>query len=191
MFMAAIEMMRLQLPFDPWAEDAATARAAAERRGDKVSSWFGPKGYRCIEYPEWKRRVDAGIAKAEAVSRRATVAKTVWSEIRDNNRNIGQRVLAELREENRHSDNQQLVELKEEVNNQESGEDVDEVDWIALDPWDNLKHETNIVVRLMPHTRGIGSLHIFVVYANYGSRPLGAFSPKSKSVPNIKYLGLT
>lgn len=154
MFMAAIELMRLQLPTDPWAEDAAAARSAAQSRGEKVSRWFGPRGYKNVEYAEWKRRVDASMDKAESVSRRVAAAKNVWSDIRDNNRSIGHRILQELQAENRDSDNQKLVELQDAVD-QEAGDIDDEVEWVAVEPWENLKHETSIVVRLMPHTRGV------------------------------------
>lgn len=74
-FLAGLELVRLQLPYDPWAEDAAKARRAAEARikrsigggtanNEKVSWWFGPKGYRAVDYKEWKRRVDESLLKS-------------------------------------------------------------------------------------------------------------------------------
>lgn len=74
-FLAGLELFRLQLPYDPWVEDAAKARRAAESRikrsigggtvnNEKVSWWFGPKGYRAVDYKEWKRRVDESLLKS-------------------------------------------------------------------------------------------------------------------------------
>lgn len=85
MFLAGLELVRLQLTFDPWAEDAAKARRNAEatlqrRYGAtdsraKVSTWFGPKGYRPVEYKEWKRRVDEKLEDTlEIISKKEKVA---------------------------------------------------------------------------------------------------------------------
>lgn len=65
-FLAGLELVRLQLPYDPWAEDATAARKRANDKlpgSQKASTWFGPRGYRPVEYREWKRRVDENLER--------------------------------------------------------------------------------------------------------------------------------
>jgi hypothetical protein len=162
MILASMELVRLAIPSDPWAEDAAEARKAAEKRGGKVSRWFGPTGYRSIDYREWKRRMDAGIARAEAVGHRVNAAKEVYSEIRQNNRSLSHKILLDLQKENMESDqtreNKALIELKHELGDSQRTENKDggeSIEWDALEPWEKLRDDTDIVVRLMPHSRGI------------------------------------
>lgn len=147
MALASLELIRLQLPVDPWAEDAKVARQKAAERGEKMSTWFGPRGYKAVEYSEWKKRVDASMAKAEVANQRAMQASGIYTEIRDNNRRISNRILAELQQSNEREQERALIDLME-VN--DSG-----VTWDVLEPWENLRDETDILVRLMPHTRGV------------------------------------
>lgn len=154
MGMASLELIRLQLPVDPWAEDAQQARNKAIARGEKVSKWFGPSGYRAVEYKEWKKRVDASFAAAEVMNHRAIITSKIHADIRDNNREIANRILGELRQDNDPSvsETRALIDLKEEI---DSGDDNNTISWDAYGPWESLCDETDILVRLMPHTRGV------------------------------------
>lgn len=149
LFLTGLELIRLQLPRDPWVEDAAAARKKAEENGKKVSWWFGPNGYKPVELGEWKRRVDGSFTRGKAENDRAKAAKMIYSEIRDNNRSISNRILTELQ-------NGKTYPMQEEEDDEEAKlKDVtdDEIEWDVLLPWEQLREETDILVRLMPHTR--------------------------------------
>ncbi|ANB10983.1 hypothetical protein AWJ20_3777 [Sugiyamaella lignohabitans] len=215
MILASLELVRLQLPTDPWQQDAARARQQAVRKGQNPSFWFGPTGYRAVEYKEWKRRMDQALNKAQNVGKSVNLAKEVYSEIRENNRQLSHKILEELKRENEQDaqtrENKALIELKEEEghdiassssastsnsninsstsdsrnlntnnNNNSNGKSatgeksrtdslsVDSLmsaieslsttksdEWDALEPWEKLRLETDIAVRIMPHTRGV------------------------------------
>lgn len=153
MAMACFELVRLQLPFDPWAEDATKARREAEARGEKVSTWFGPKNYTPVPYKDWKRRMDQGIVKAEAIGQRVETARVVYHEIKSTNRKRAHDILTDLQRTNI-IPRSMSEETSSTANMKENGESIDSP-WDPLDAWDDLSAETDIEVRLMPHTKGV------------------------------------
>lgn len=166
-FLSSLEIIRLQLPRDPWQEDAAAARRKAESAnpGVKVSRWFGPKGYRAVEYAEWKRRVDARFETAQIAHQKMQVVHTGYTEMREHNRAIAKDIL-----DNGFSDEVEKQKVKHSVftdsesrnhprPDQTKKEERDEdqiIEWNNMVPWDQLREETDIQIRLIPHTRGIG-----------------------------------
>lgn len=150
LFLTSLELVRLQLPREPWAEDAAAARKKAIDEGKKASWWFGPAGYKAIDMTEWRKRVDGTFNMGKAETERANAAKTVYSEIKSNNRTISSRILGELQ-------NGKVFPMHEEEDQEDAkvrNVTDDEIEWDVLVPWEQLREETDILVRLMPHTRG-------------------------------------
>lgn len=142
MALASLEIARLQLPNDPWVVDAARARREAESRGENVSKWFGPKNYKPVEYKEWKRRMDLEVAKMEQTQTKLASTHGLYEEIHEKNKEISSKILEQLRQEN----------SNKLFNDPDVGLE-DDIIWDPLDSWENLKDETDIVIRLIPHTR--------------------------------------
>jgi hypothetical protein len=187
-FLSGLEFVRLQLPYDPWQVDAAAARAKAEKRGEKVSWWFGPRGYRAVEYSTWKKRVDAQFEKGEEFhklrqqrERRLDIARTGYTEIRERNREVSRAIIEQgltgaffkdmpvatenekqkhaVFEENTPIDDKKLQRRKEwsgKGKNSDNGDDNAEkeepLEWEDISPWDDLKEETDVQIRLIPHS---------------------------------------
>jgi hypothetical protein len=157
---SSLELIRLQLPNDPWAEDAIKARRDAERRGEKVSYWFGPRGYKPVEFSEWKKRVDSRLAKGQAMEEKVQAAKHIYEDLRKNNRAISSRILEDLRRNKQFEVSDKALERTQERFEGLSEEEVNEIkeaynNWDENDPWDNLHEETELTVRFVPHARGI------------------------------------
>ncbi|CAN6646678.1 hypothetical protein TRVA0_022S00232 [Trichomonascus vanleenenianus] len=159
MMLSGLEIIRLQLPNDPWADDAARARNTAEARGEKVSRWFGPAGYRPVEFKEWKRRIDARLAQGDRAHTRVETVRSVYTEIQEKNRSIAKEILTDLQRNKRFPVREEFEEDEEKYRqaNQALLRDLkdEEIEWDALDPWDQLHEETDIMVRLLPHSRGV------------------------------------
>lgn len=170
-FLASLELIRLQLPHDPWQIDAALARKKAEQAnpGQSISKWFGPKGYRAVEYHEWKRRVDATFEKGRTAHGKITVVNDAYNELKEQNREIGRRILetglddSALQAPSKHaiftdSDRKkQQQELAMQPTGESEGEEIIEIiEWDNVMPWEALRDETDIQIRLIPHTRGVG-----------------------------------
>lgn len=79
-FESGLEYVRLGLTYDPWVEDAAEARRAANaelaanhtdrsKPSPKVSLWFGPEDYTPVPYSDWKRRVDQYFERKPSFSK--------------------------------------------------------------------------------------------------------------------------
>lgn len=190
LFMSSLELLRLQLTRDPWAEDAAAARRKAEARdgAGSVSRWFGPKGYRAVEYQEWKRRVDEALPQLEEnndkivnVGRRVpqyewSVVKDVHTEIRESNRALAKKILedglddsipsggldqaAQLHPMFREPEDSEPATQEKTKNGEEKEEekenDEDVPVWYAMNPWQTLRDDIDVQVRIIPHTRGVG-----------------------------------
>lgn len=170
MFLSGLELIRLQLTRDPWAEDAAAARKAAEAKvgPDKVSWWFGPRGYRAVEYKEWKRRVDAALEKGSEVvaQHKWTVVRDVHGELKDKNRELARKILdhgldeplslhpaqhpvfAEL------ADPIGKTETKDEskTETEKKKEKKEPEDWVPMEPWRELRDEMEFQIRVIPQT---------------------------------------
>lgn len=173
MFLASLELIRLQLPYDPWQADAAAARQRAEvaNPGQRVSMWFGPKGYRAVEYPEWKRRVDERLRKGTMAHDKIQVVKDGYSKIREQNRELGRQILKDGLDEKvgvppttKHavftdSDRklQQHQSSEDFRRSDDEGEEEEEelIEWDNMMPWENLRAETDVQIRLIPHTHGV------------------------------------
>lgn len=76
MFTAATETARLLLPYDPWVEDAAKARAREDVLRTPQSrwspdalryAWFGPTNYHAIPWTQWRERTVAYLRTSENV----------------------------------------------------------------------------------------------------------------------------
>lgn len=192
-FLSGLELVRLQLQYDPWQADAAAARAKAERRGEKVSRWFGPRGYRAVEYHEWKDRVDAQFEKGEKFhkqrqqrERRLDIARTGYTEIRERNREVSRNIIEQglsgaffknepvaiNHEKQKHAvfeENAPVGDKKRSRTTTESNidsdrnkdddydEDEEPLEWEEISPWDDLKEETDVQIRLIPHSVSIVS----------------------------------
>lgn len=165
MFLSGLELIRLQLTRDPWAEDAAAARKAAEAKvgPDKVSWWFGPRGYRAVEYKEWKRRVDAALERGEVLTQHKwTVVRDVHGELKERNRELARKILDHGLDEplSLHpaphpvfSESAQPIEKTEtEEETEKKKEKTDVADWIPMDPWRDLRDEMDVQIRIIPHT---------------------------------------
>lgn len=187
MFLSGLELVRLQLPYDPWQVDAAAARAKAEKQGEKVSWWFGPRGYRPVEYSTWKERVDGQFEKGEEFhklrqqrERRLDIARTGYTEIRERNREVSRAIIEQgltgaffkdtpaatenekqkhaVFEENTPIDDklERTKEWSSEGKHENKGDDYDEeerpLEWEDISPWDDLKEETDVQIRLIPHS---------------------------------------
>lgn len=170
-FLASLELIRLQLPTDPWQEDAAAARKRAEKANpqEKVSRWFGPKGYRAVEYSEWKRRIDARFEKVEVTHQKIEMVRDSYTEMRDRNRARAREILLkglgddveqqQLKhtiftdsESKSHPQKESLP--KEKSSEEEEDEEEEVIEWNNMVPWETLREETDIQIRLIPHTSG-------------------------------------
>lgn len=148
MALAALEAVRFMLPADPWVQDAARARREAEARGEKVSKWFGPKNYTPVEYTEWNRRMEQNITRAESMKERIDIARNVYHEMKASNRQRVHDLLTELQKTN-------VLSPSVMASDGDSAAKSTDPLWDPLDPWDELSAETDIEVRLMPHTKGV------------------------------------
>lgn len=142
MGLAGLELVRLQLRKDPWAEDAKVARMRAVKAGKAPNFWLGPTGYQAIDYSEWRRRVEADLKRAEIVGSRVEATKNVYSELREKNRETANHVLQELQKENESKFQSGVTEHL-----------TPDPEWDILEPWERLSEETDIVVRLVIHSR--------------------------------------
>lgn len=142
MGLAGLELVRLQLRKDPWAEDAKIARMRAVKAGKTPNFWLGPTGYQAIDYAEWRRRVEADLKRAEIVGSRVEATKNVYSELREKNRETAKQILDELKKENEPKFKSGVTEHL-----------TPDPEWDILEPWERLSEETDIVVRLVIHSR--------------------------------------
>lgn len=172
-FLASLEIIRLQLPHDPWQADAAAARKKAEQEhpDQKVSRWFGPKGYRAVEYKEWKRRVDARFETAQVAHQKSAVVRDSYSEMRHNNREVAREILRNgLKDDDERlqhnakpsifieTENKSSHHSKDESSKKDDDESTEEdevLEWNNMIPWENLREETDVQIRLIPHTTGV------------------------------------
>lgn len=141
---AGLELVRLQLAKDPWAEDARAARLKAQSAGKQRSWWFGPAGYQPADFKEWRQRVELGLKKADIVGARVEATKQVYSEIKHKNRERARDILAQLQNEN---EPKFASGITEHV--------TSDPEWEILEPWEQLQDETDILVRLVIHSRGV------------------------------------
>lgn len=174
-YMSVLELVRLQLSRDPWVEDAKAARRRAEavHGKNKVSWWFGPRGYRAVDYTEWKRRVDEQLESApkktlssepqeqqsQVQQHKWTVVKDVHSELKEANRKRANEILKH--EIDRLEDVPSLIEQRHDEEAllhksgavEEADDDEDEhEEWIQLEAWKVLRKEIEVHMRLFPHT---------------------------------------
>lgn len=64
-FTAGLEITRLLLPYDPWAEEARLYRRLAVKNGDKPSWWFGAYRYFSpMPYTEWTKKTELWLMNA-------------------------------------------------------------------------------------------------------------------------------
>lgn len=204
MFLSGLELMRLQLIQDPWADDAAKARRQALMKGEKANWWLGPKDYQPVEYSEWKKRVDARLnntliqqaqhgqhmkqqsiqdhqqqksgIKQVAVSSLLNGAKDRYLHLKEKNRELGRRIVATgvpdsvssnvmIQGARKHKVFKEAEPLDSE--DEESPEQLENVlleddetifEWNMTVPWNNLRDETDVQIRLIPHSRGFESV---------------------------------
>lgn len=176
-FMASLELIRLPLPNDPWVKDAAIARQQAKLKNggkeDVVSWWLGPKGYRAIEYKEWKRRMDLSLSKEEVSEPKWKVVRDIHSDIRERNRALARQILEEGLEEVDIDSSQALphpvftepedsepepVKQKKTKANEDGNDEGDVPVWYAMNPWETLRDDIDVQIRIMPHTREVDSI---------------------------------
>lgn len=181
-FLSGLELVRLQLTRDPWVEDAREARRRAEATlgKDKVSWWFGPTGYRAVEYSEWKRRVDEQLAARTALDdgvsggvatglgdHKWKVVKDVRGELKESNRKLAQDILEHgVKKYQQQTDQaaapqagharvvEKELQHKSETHDKQThmDEDGEAEEWIQLDPWRTLRDEIEVHMRVFPHT---------------------------------------
>lgn len=159
LFQSSLEFLRLQLPYDPWIEEATKARREAEAKGDKVNKWFGPWDYKPMEFKEWKKKQDAHLEWAKKKKQDVVGSvnlEAVYEDMKMKNRAIVEKILNDLS----NGVEFEVVE-KEDPDYYQKNEALlkdlkdEEVEWDVMEPWEQLQEETDILVRFMPHSRAV------------------------------------
>ncbi|ODQ65190.1 hypothetical protein NADFUDRAFT_51785 [Nadsonia fulvescens var. elongata DSM 6958] len=174
---AGLDLVRLQLNYDPWAEDAAKARKKAEKEGIKVSKWWGAPNHRPISHDTWFKRQTSiaentatmmvrtspniKVREASEAAQRVldeAVSLSKYEEIQKINKRSADNFITECTRRYSHQIHQLEASLntKKESNSLETDEStiLDDIaySWDGASPWADITAQTNIEVRLVPHT---------------------------------------
>uniref|UniRef100_A0A060TDG3 ARAD1D47630p n=1 Tax=Blastobotrys adeninivorans TaxID=409370 RepID=A0A060TDG3_BLAAD len=171
-----LEVARVQLPNDPWTIDAKAARRRdPESNNGFLNKWMGPKGYRAITLDEWVRRMSNNNVEGfnrNVSKEKIEIAHVTYDEMRRQSREASRSILTQLQQDKQfpvqedpeeevqqeHNQHRQPQWGQGNDSNQKDQKDQtadEEVEWDFMLPIEHLGEETDITVRLLPHTRGV------------------------------------
>lgn len=168
-FQLGLEIAHLSLPYDPYYEDAAAARASATASGETPSRWFGPLRWKPIGYPEFSTRIDAWVEAQEErhmfqhvvdslQHEGASQHHAVWQQLRADNAAVEQLVLNHTLPYSAPSPLSTAflpppLSLRNFV--PATSEDLELV-WDQVDPWSD-PSAVGISLRFIPHSTSTGN----------------------------------
>ncbi|KAH3678218.1 hypothetical protein WICMUC_001647 [Wickerhamomyces mucosus] len=173
LYKAGLEIPRFILPYDPWYDEAKSARDKAIRNNESVNWWFGPWDFKPMTLQEWNAKLDNWIEEEsesdEEFSQVNHEFKKVYLKLKQINRAKNSKILDELRQTSRDfkyilPNYQNFINAQLERPNLYIPEDLepfitsdesialDEL-WDINDPWEALGKDVDYIVRIIPKFR--------------------------------------